>query len=161
MKAVQLLVLLLLTSACLPSLPAGRAAGAGPQPVPAPSRAALFAAGTRADDARAAGFAGEAVSLGTAFAGQALTELTAAVAHLRALDQRVERRLDVRRLVHWSISAGIASGVLAISGWSRLLSQGVPTPWSPFLEQWAFQLGWSGAWRVTEAAEVPPEAWWQ
>lgn len=162
MKAAWLALAAVMAMSCLPSVPSGRLFGGGPAPAPQPSRAAVLDAGLRADDARSAAFAGgELAGLGSAFAGQALSQIKAAIAHLKRLGQLVERRLDTRHLVHWSAGQAVVEGVLAISGWSRLLDHGAATAWSPFLEEWEFQLEWAGRWRVVQAAEVPPAAWWQ
>ena len=162
MRRGWLLLAVVGLTACVSSPPSGRFFESGPLALPQPSRAVLLAAGDRADDARAVAFSTLVpASLAPAFAGAALDELQAAVLHLSRHEQRIERRLDSRTLAHWSAEAGVAEGVLALSGWSRLDDPGSPGAWSRFLEQWEFRIAWRGGWRVVQEAEVPPGAWWQ
>ena len=162
MKALLLVVAVAAVSSCLPSIPPARLFGGASRP-PAPSRAAILAAGERADNSRTDAFAAAgAVALGEAFAGEALIELRGAAQHMVRLGQRIERRLESRLLVHWSVDGETGSGVLALSGWSRLVAGSTASAWSRFLEEWSFTVQWlAGGWRVVQAADLPPGSWWQ
>jgi hypothetical protein len=153
--------MLLCSAACLPSPPSGRFLGAIAAPSAEPSRAVILGLGLAADDARAQALArADSAALAGMFAGAALVELETAVTHLSRLHDRVERRLDSRRLVHWSGSPSAPQGVLELSGTSRLVDDARPGGWSQFLEQWEFTLAWTGRWRVAEAIDLAPGTWW-
>ena len=161
MKRSWVVLALVALAACLPLQSAGRFFGGSALPPREPSRAALLAAGTAADDARALAFATLVPgALAPAFADAALDELRAAVAHLRRHGQRIERRLDGRTLVHSVAAGAVAEGVLAISGWERLDDQAAAGTWRQFIEQWEFRLGWHAGWRVVAEAVLPPDIWW-
>ena len=160
MRAFTVALLLGGLASCLPTPSPGRPVGTGSRP-PVLNSAVLLAAGIRADDARAAALAGGATAaLASAFASPALTDLIRQIEHMRTLGQRIERRLDTRRLVHWSVSGAVGSGVLRVSGWTSLVIGAAATGWTRFLEQWAFTATWRGGWRVIRADDLPPGAWW-
>lgn len=160
MKAVAVALLVSGFASCLPAVTAGRLPGTASRP-PVPSSAVVLKAGILADDARAAALAGGApAALVAAFAAPALAELVGQVEHLRFIGQRIERRLDTRELVHWSVDGAVGDGVLQVSGWTRLVTGAAASAWTRFLEQWAFTAAGREGWRVIRAEDLPPGAWW-
>lgn len=127
---------------------------------PAPTRPALLALVLAADDARTAALAGGPAQLEHFFAGDALRLQRQRADRTTRLDQRWERRLLRRELVHWAGRPGAGDAVLSISALSRLVSPGSASAWARTLEQWSVAVGWSGGWRITSARDLPPSEWW-
>jgi hypothetical protein len=135
---------------------------AAPGAEPAATRAVLAATVVAARQAEADAEAGGRIeALAERFGGAALRLVVARIERLRAAGARLEVQFLRETLVHWDGGRGAGSAVLEVLSQEQVVGLGPPGPWARRLEQWDARVTWDGRWRVTEAYDLSPSAWWR